>query len=296
MKAVLFSKKALRHFSSLAAALAAFASPISAGQAREQPSDAEVMILGVYHFSSPGADVVNAEVDDFLHPRRQRELANLAQALAQWRPTRIVVEEEAQGPHFSLENYARTEQLLLTDRSETVQLGYRLAHLLGHEAVYGFDERSRDGEPDYFPFEAVQSFAQRSGHEDLLEALVAEVEAASEIENAAMQDRSVTETLFYHNDAEVMMRMHHKFYYSMLTIGDGETQPGAELNAYWYMRNAKMFAKLDGIAAPGDRILVIVGSGHMTWLRHFVERAPNYSLAESMPYLIAAAALHGDHQ
>ena len=291
MQSVSFPKKVLRHLALLAAALAAFASPISAGQAEKLPSEVEVMILGVYHFSSPGGDMVNTEVDDFLDPQRQRELANLAQALAQWRPTRIVVEEEAQGPHFSLENYARTEQLLLTDRNETVQLGYRLARLLGHEAVYGFDERSRDGEPDYFPFEAVQSFAQRSGHEDLLEALVGEVEAASETENAAMQDRSVAETLFYHNDAEMMTRMHHKFYYSMLTIGDGETQPGAELNAYWYMRNAKMFAKLDGIAAPGDRVLVIVGSGHVTWLRHFVERAPNFNLVESMPYLIAAAAL-----
>lgn len=296
MKTAIFSQKILKHFALLASVLAAFASPISAGHAEDRPDEVEVMILGVYHFSSPGSDVVNVEVDDFLHPRRQSELANLAHTLAQWRPTRIVVEEEAEGPHFSLENYTRTQELLLTDRNETVQLGFRLAHLLGHEAVYGFDERPRDGEPDYFPFEAVQFFAQRSGQEDLLEALVGEVKTASEIENAAMQERSVAETLFHHNDAQMMTRMHHKFYYSMLTIGDGEMQPGAELNAYWYMRNAKMFAKLNLIAKPGDRVLVIVGSGHTTWLRHFVESMPNYRLAESMPYLIVAAGLYGDDQ
>ncbi|MBX7541995.1 DUF5694 domain-containing protein [Qipengyuania sphaerica] len=281
----------MRNLALLAAAFVAFASPISAGPAEERASDVEVMILGVYHFSSPGGDVVNVEVDDFLDPKRQRELAHLAQTLAQWRPTRIVVEQEAHGPNFSLESYARTEQLLQTERNETVQLGYRLARLLGHEAVYGFDERSRDGEPDYFPFEAVQSFAQRSGHGELLETLVGQVEAASEVENAAIQKRSVAETLFHHNDPMLMTRMHHNFYYSMLTIGDGENQPGAELNAYWYMRNAKMFAKLDLIAEPGDRVLVIVGSGHTTWLRHFIEHKPDFQLVESMPYLIAAATL-----
>ena len=93
MQTVFLSKKTLSYFVSVVAALAAFASSVAAGQARERSSEVEVMILGVYHFSSPGADVINTEVDDFLHPRRQRELANLAQALAQWRPTRIVVED-----------------------------------------------------------------------------------------------------------------------------------------------------------------------------------------------------------
>ncbi|MEE4211068.1 MAG: DUF5694 domain-containing protein, partial [Parvularcula sp.] len=80
-------------------------------------------------------------------------------------------------------------------------------------------------------------------------------------------------------------------YYGLLPIGNGDEQPGAELNAYWYMRNAKMFAKIDMIAEPGDRVLVIAGSGHATWLRHFARRMPGYELVDSMPFLIAAAAL-----
>lgn len=55
------------------------------------------------------------------------------------------------------------------------------------------------------------------------------------------------------------------------------------------MRNAKMFAKIGMIAKPGDRILVLVGSGHATWLRHFAERAPGFVLVEPMPYLERAA-------
>jgi hypothetical protein len=55
------------------------------------------------------------------------------------------------------------------------------------------------------------------------------------------------------------------------------------------MRNAKMFAKIDMIALPGDRVLVIAGSGHATWLRHFVRHMPGYALVEPLPFIEKAA-------
>jgi len=36
---------------------------------------------------------------------------------------------------------------------------------------------------------------------------------------------------------------------------------GAELNAYWYMRNAKIFSKLMTASRPGDRIVVVLVAG-----------------------------------
>ena len=46
-------------------------------------------------------------------------------------------------------------------------------------------------------------------------------------------------------------------YYGLLRFGDAVDQPGAELNAGWYERNAKIFAKLMTVARPGDRIIVM---------------------------------------
>ena len=66
-------------------------------------------------------------------------------------------------------------------------------------------------------------------------------------------------------------------------------QPGAELNAYWYMRNAKMFAKVGLFAKPGDRILVLVGAGHRYWLTHFAENVPGFISVDPTPYLRRAA-------
>ena len=71
----------------------------------------------------------------------------------------------------------------------------------------------------------------------------------------------------------------------MLGLGDTEQQPGADLNAYWDLRNAKIFAKLMTVAKPGDRILVVYGAGHNYWLRHFAGTVPGYRNVDPAPYL-----------
>jgi hypothetical protein len=55
------------------------------------------------------------------------------------------------------------------------------------------------------------------------------------------------------------------------------------------MRNAKMFAKIALIAEPGDRLLVLVGSGHRYWLTHFAENSPGFTSIDPRPWLQRAA-------
>lgn len=264
-------------------------SPLSGVAAQEPAEPVEVMILGVYHFANPGRDVVNIEVDDVTTPQRQAELEALSAALAEWRPTRILVERESAGPDFIDENYRSfTPAMLAENRNETVQIGYRLAHRLGHENVYGFDEQGGEGEPDYFPFGRVRQWADDHGAGERLDAIFDEVRAMAEREQERQATQSIARSLIVHNSPQ-NDEMHRRTYYGMLQFGDADDQPGAEINAYWYMRNAKMFAKLGLIAEPGDRVLVIVGSGHGYWLRQLAREAPGYDLVPVMPYLERAA-------
>ncbi len=135
----------------------------------------------------------------------------------------------------------------------------------------------------------VQAFAQENGGIEQLNDMFGKVQARVAEEQAKLPVQSVAESLIFHNRRDLVDAEHDRIYYSMLSIGDGDQQPGAELNAYWYMRNAKMFAKIGMIAEPGDKVLVIAGSGHATWLRHFAERMPGYELVEALPYIEAAA-------
>ena len=272
--------------------LAGLALPAAAqDRAEGETPPVEVMILGTYHFANPGRDVVNIEVDDVLAPRRQREIEQLVRVLAGWEATKIAVESQAEPPGLVLESYAEAEALLRTSRNESIQIGYRMGRMLGHEAVYGYDEQPGEGEPDYFPLPEVRAFAEANGQADVLERVIAKVRSDTASEQDDLSSVSIAESLLHHNDAERIDARHDVLYYTLLSIGDGDAQPGAELNAYWYMRNAKMFAKIDMIAEPGDRVFVLAGSGHATWLRHFVRRMPGYALVDSMPYLRAAIAL-----
>ena len=79
-------------------------------------------------------------------------------------------------------------------------------------------------------------------------------------------------------------------YYEALAIGGTDRQPRADLNAMWYLRNAKIFGKLMTLAQPDDRILVIYGAGHNYWLRHFARETPGFTNVDPRPYLRKAAA------
>jgi len=87
------------------------------------------------------------------------------------------------------------------------------------------------------------------------------------------------------NEPARVLSDHQNFYYALLSLANEKEQPGAELNAAWYQRNAKIFAKLRQIAQPADRVLVVFGSGHAFWLRHFVQNTPGFQLIEPRDYL-----------
>jgi hypothetical protein len=250
----------------------------------------EVMVLGTYHFDNPGRDLNNIAADDVTTPKRQAELAALAEALAGWRPTKVMVESRSPSADLVDPRYASfTPADLAGDRNETVQIGYRLAHRLKLARVHAIDEQPGPGEPDYFPFGKVAEFAAAHGLQPRIDALMAKGAAITAATQDKMATASIAELLIDHNDPN-QPASRIDVYYELLGIGDSDRQPGAELNAMWYMRNAKIFAKLMSVAEPGDRILVVYGSGHNYWLRHFASSTPGFRSVDPLPYLRAAAA------
>jgi hypothetical protein len=245
----------------------------------------EVMILGSYHMGNPGLDLANAKVDDVTTPKRQAEIRLVVDELAKWKPTKVLVEIEAPKP-FTLSRYREfTPDELATNRNEIWQIGFRLADQLGHQDVYGFDERGGPGEPEYFQWGRLEEFAKKHGKAAELATNLGYFKdkvAAFEREQAT---KSVAALLTGHNDPAIARQDHSIGYYFSMLYADGDDLAGAEFNTYWYMRNAKMFAKITQIAQPGDRLMVLVGSGHGYWMRHFAGEVPGYRLVDPIPYL-----------
>ena len=265
---------------------AALASPAAAA---EEGKPVEVMVLGTYHFGNPGLDLNNMKADDVTKPARQAELEALAAALAEFRPTKIMVEAQPRTPDMVDPRYAGfTPARLATDRNETAQIGYRLAYRLGHKKVYAIDEQPGEGEPDYFPFDKVAAYAKDKGMDAQLGAMMAKGAAITSDLEEMQKTKSIGEILVERNRPETTAR-EQTLYYDFLSFGDTERQPGADLNAMWYLRNAKIFGKLMKAVEPGDRVLVVYGSGHNYWLRHFAQVTPGYVSVDPVPYLQKAS-------
>ncbi len=101
----------------------------------------------------------------------------------------------------------------------------------------------------------------------------------------AQKTRSIATLLAVMNEPAKIDREQHEFYDALLPFATATEQPGADLNAAWFQRNARIFAKLTRVAQPGDKVLVVFGSGHAYWLRHFAANTPVFKLVEAAPLL-----------
>jgi hypothetical protein len=273
-----------------AVVLAVLTMTLLAARARaEEPAAVQVMILGTYHLSNPKHDLHNMTADDVTTPRRQAELAALAARIERFKPTRVAVEAMVMAPDFKDARYRAFKPAdLRKDRNEIIQIGFRVAYDLKLADVYGIDEESDT--VDYFPYGKLKAFAERVGGAPAatLAAANQKIEAEVQEMSAAQQTRSIGDLLIRMNDPARCKSDFEGFYYRVLPFGDSTSQPGAELNAAWYLRNAKIFAKLTQIARPGDRVVVVFGAGHAYWLRHFVASTPGFQLVEANDYLTGA--------
>lgn len=243
----------------------------------------QVMILGTYHMDSPGLDQVNVEVDDVTQPKRQREIAALVEQLARFGPTKVAVEMQPKEDTPVIAAFEKfTPADLLKDRNEITQIGFRLAHRMKHRSVFAIDEQSTT--VDYFPFDKVEAYATAKGQEAEL-AMLKSAWAAEGASQNAMQKRLTVSQILRELNAPRAIARAQSAYMLALAIGGGNEWAGADLNAAWYLRNAKIHAKLLKIANPGDRIVVLYGAGHNYWLRDFVRSTPGFVLVEPRTYL-----------
>lgn len=228
----------------------------------EDAKRAEVLVLGVYHMANPGRDIFNVQADDVLTPKRQRELAELAEVLKKFRPTKIAVEADYGTdavPKRYAEYLAGRHELT---RNEIEQVGFRLAKELGHKTVYPVDA---DGD---FPYQRVVNYAKATGQSAKLDALMRDSWGEmSKAQGEYLKTHTVLETMLYVNSGERVAR-DVGAYYQLARYGEPGDYAGPDLLAEWYRRNARIYNNVMKIVeTPEERVLVIFGYGHLGWLR-----------------------------
>jgi hypothetical protein len=247
----------------------------------------QLLVIGSFHMDNPGRDVANMEADDMLLPRRQREIARVADLIARFKPTRIAIEwpraEQAELDR-SYAGYRDGKRTL--GRGEDEQLGMRLAKRFELPRIDAVDWNEMP--PVDIAVIDYEQDARRLGQEEFLAAMRARLEVRVAQGEQRLQDGSVLDALRWFN-APRQMHDSNSAYFDYARIAGGGDYPGANWLQFWYGRNLKIFSNLTRLAGPGERLLVIYGAGHAPLLRQFAEQSGYFDVVDPMQYLDAEA-------
>lgn len=241
-----------------------------------------VMVLGVYHFDTANnRDLLKIEAGDVLSKQKQKEITELIDCLAKFKPQAIALEYEKTHQSSLSDSYHRFQtgkQSLTVD--ERQQIGFRLANHLNLEDVYAVDwNKEIEGIPNVFDWGEKH---QQKAYQAILNPLKASIEE----ENTYGQSHSISERLRRLNESK-RIKNDHLTYMQLACLGDDKNLVGAEWVAqYWYFRNLVIYGHLSTLIQEGyERILVIYGAAHVHLLQQFLLESDLCEIESPLAYL-----------
>lgn len=247
----------------------------------------KILALGVFHFEYPDLDAhrTNEQLRfDILSARNQKELDQLLDVLAQFKPTHIAIElEPKRQPKIdSLYQLYLNNQYTL-HRGEVDQIGLRLAKKLNLSTLHCVDAQGA-----HYPYwtalfndaegmKAVEAFY----HQNSDSAITNAYKLAYQRDDSLRVKEGLLQTLKRMNELDRIKKLQGAYLTGLFKYRLPEqSYAGADFeSARWYNRNLRIFRNLQEVTSnPEDRILLIIGAGHLGVLYHLIECSPEYEL------------------
>ena len=263
------------------------------------PSKIKVYLLGTFHFDGSQADVVKGSKTDMKNIKKQQELDELITRLARTKADKVFVEWQRKDQPFVDSTYSlyRNGQFALKN-NEVYQVGYRLAAKLNRPRVYCADA---DGVFDYdatvayakaHKQEAVLAGAFAGGQPDSVGRLIQQ--RAGHPIGPDITDKPGEGLLqrFVRLNAEPYTRANMDAYLLTLArVGGGDNYSGADLAGEFYKRNMRIYTNLlRAVDVQHDKaIILIIGAGHVGFLREQLQYSSLFELQDVGPLLMAKA-------
>lgn len=166
-------------------------------------------------------------------------------------------------------------------RSEVVQIGFRLADTLDHEQVYPIDCPTDISNDD------LEELEERGFQpEDKVPFSLPDSETKEQEQNDRLANATILEYHRWMNQEEQLRDNHKRMFGRYLRWGEGQNYGGPRTLALWYERNLRMAHNLWRALEQGDeRLLFIVGSGHVRVLCHLLTEAPMFCPVSPLSHL-----------
>jgi hypothetical protein len=252
-----------------------------------------VLLLGVFHFSGEQVDVnttPDALAVNILLPDRQKQVEQLVNALAEFRPTKIVIEglPQYQSRYDSLFRLYKSGKLKASTKfmtSETVQLGFRLASQVGLSTFYPVDARAFTFQLS--PADSALTFQKYKDQTDTSFAYWEErYDRESAYDDTLCYSLPLQQYLQYLNSPEKLARSNGRW---LVTTKRGTNREPIGADGFitrYFNRNVRIYSNIQRIVTrKDDRILVIYGATHMFMLNALFEASPEFKVEDVMKYL-----------
>ncbi len=244
---------------------------------------AKVMVLGTYHFRQE-------EHYDELSPENQAHIQHLLTALAEFEPTKVVIEWEPSRSVKTNEAYHSFLQgkfKIDTLPNEVFQLGFRMARKMGHDSIYLFDDKPPYiGSLDGFTFEKLAKYASQNdqGFYNRHESAISDRYVHNE---QLIKSQNLYDNLLLRNSPEAVKVDAERMHMYEMRVGIQKNWMGPDWLGRYYQRNIRMMTNVLKSVNPEDRVLIIVGANHKWVLDDLFEYTPDFELVSSYDYLLA---------
>lgn len=245
-----------------------------------------VLLIGTFHFSNPGLDVVKQKDFDVLCRNSQKELEFISNKVTAFNPTRIFVEYG----YTSQKELDSLYQVYLTNKNsfrpikkynrytredEIFQLGFRIAEKAKIIRVDAINSREFN-----FPYDSLLAAMKEANQLALLaqnQSFIATIEEEDEKRTA----ETITQRILSLN-TPAERRRNRSWYLTIANRGGkNDNFVGAYLNSEWYRRNLYMYSLIQKLTAATDkRIVVLLGAGHIAMLEQFIRDDDRFEIVE----------------
>ena len=255
--------------------------------AQTQPTD--LLLIGTFHFSNPGVDLVKTATFDVLAPKPQAELEVITNRIQTFKPQKIFVEcsynQQAaldtlyrayltgQYEAYVKRRYKPARQNFYL-RNEIFQLAFRAGRKAGLSRIHAFDYNNTS-----FPYDSLQRAIQTANQQPLRQQIEAENQRLTTEQNQKIATFTLTQLLLDLNTPASLAANKSIYLRLFNRAGGPDDFVGAYLVSEWYRRNLYMYSLVQKLTDSTDRrVMILVGAGHAAMLREFIQLDPRFNL------------------
>ena len=236
------------------------------------------MVLGTFHFQG-SSDMVQPETGELTSEEKHQEILEVVGKVSQFKPTKVAVESEKKNNNLLNKNYLDyLNDLFTLSLNEVHQLGFRISKQLNHKEIYGIDWMENIGNRGIDEVFEWAKQNQPSLYDTIKNDYLNKLEMNFE-------GLTLSETLIQLNNKNQATK-EQEAYMQIARIGSEDEYIGIDWLRWWYQRNLIIYKNLlDLIDDKSDRILLIIGSGHLHLVNQFLAESGEVEIIDPNNYI-----------